>query len=224
VLSLTTCRGDVVKQPHQLALFHADTRFVLLVTSLFSSGLAAKLGPSAVVVFLVLRSSANYQTGKVFLGQRLIAEQAGITTATARRALATLEAHGLITRHQPHANARTTYTITDRIPVFQRDDEGEKQPAGTLTIPYVPVVAAARLNEARAALVRGVVPQGSPVTLHLTINVVQHTGTGDVVINSGPQERTFQRGAMDDETVAFFLRKIAEAGDEVGNEDKKPQK
>jgi Helix-turn-helix domain len=207
-----------MKQPHQLALFSADTRFVLLVTSLFSSGLAAKLGPSAVVVFLVLRSSANYQTGKVFLGQRLIAEQAGITTATARRALATLEAHGLITRHQAHANARTTYTITDRIPVFQRDEEGEKQPAGTLAIPYVPVVAAARLNEARAALVRGVVPQGSPVVLNLTINLVQHSGTGDVIVNNAGGSR-FHTGQMPPETVAFFSRMIADAAEPDGEPD-----
>lgn len=220
--SLTTSLGDVVKQPHQLALFSADTRFVLLVTSLFSSGLAAKLGPSAVVVFLVLRSSANYQTGKVFLGQRLIAEQAGITTKTARTALATLEAHGLITRHQPHANARTIYTLTDRIPVFQRDDDGEKQPAGTLAIPYVPVVAAARLNEARAALVRGIVPEGSPVTLHLTINVVQHSGSGDVVINNGQSEtRTLNFSGLDDQQRALFAR-LMEAAEAREADKKRP--
>jgi hypothetical protein len=131
-----------------------------------------------------------------------------------------LEAHGLITRQQAHANARTVYTITDRIPVFQRDDEGEKQPAGTLAIPYVPVVAAARLGEARAALVRGVVPDGSPVTLHLTINVVQHTGSGDVIINSGPQEQTFRRGSMTDEQVAWFAARIEEAQEKAGKPDK----
>lgn len=194
----------------QLALFSADTRFVLVVCSLFSSGLAAELGTTAVVVFLVLRSSANFQTGLVYLGLREISRQAGVSVSTTRRALTELERRGLIARRQPHPNGRTIYTLTDQLPVFQRDDHGEKQPAGTLAIPFVPQAASRNLEEARAALVRGVVPQGSPVVLNLTINLVQHSGSGDVIINGNTQQ-TFHAGQLDDDQRAFFARMIQSA-------------
>lgn len=203
----------------QLALFSADTRFVLVVCSLFSSGLAAELGTTAVVVFLVLRSSANFQTGLVYLGLREISRQAGISVSTTRRALTELERRGLIARRQPHPNGRTIYTLTDQLPVFQRDEKGEKQPAGTLAIPFVPQAASRNLEEARAALVRGVVPQGSPVVLNLTINLVQHTGTGDVIVNNAGSSH-FHTGQLPPETVAWFSRMIAEASPPEGEGNK----
>lgn len=218
--SPTTWPGDDVKTaPSQLALFAADTRFVLLVTSLFSSGLAAELGPTAVVVFLVLRSNANFTTGEVFIGQRLIAEQAGVTTLTARRALGTLEARGLIRRKQAHSRARTVYTICDVIPVFRNDDPERKEQAGSLQVPFVPRHATELLNDARAALYRGQVPQGSPITLNITI--VQHTGSGDVVVNNhGSNDTGFHVGAMPPETAAWFSRMIVEANERAGKPDK----
>lgn len=221
--SPTTWPGDDVKtSPGQLALFAADTRFVLLVTSLFSSGLAAELGPTAVVVFLVLRSNANFTTGEVFIGQRLIAEQAGVTTLTARRALLVLEARGLIRRKQAHSRARTIYTITDVIPVFKNDDPDRKEQAGSLQVPFVPRHATELLNEARVALVRGIVPNGSPVTLNLTINVVQHSGSGSVTINNhGDSSRTLNLSGLDDQQRAFFARMLEAA--EAREADKKPQ-
>lgn len=209
--------------PAQLALFAADTRFVLLVTSLFSSGLAAELGPTAVVVFLVLRSNANFTTGEVHIGQRLIAEQAGVTTLTARRALLQLEQRGLIRRRQAHSRARTVYTITDVIPVFKSDDPERKEQAGTLSVPFIPRHATDLLNEARSALYRGLVPNGSPVTLNLTINLVQHTGSGDVnVHNHGSNDTGFSTAGLTPDQVAWFSRMIVEAGTTGGKPDKKP--
>lgn len=222
--STTTCRGDLVRNAaNQLALFSADTRFVLVVTALFSSGLAAQLGTAATVVFLVLRSSANFHTGLVYLGQREISRQAGTSLPTTRKALATLEAKGLIQRRQPYANGRTIYTLTDQLAVFQRDEHGEKQPVGALAIPFVPHQASKHLDEARAALVRGVVPAGSPVTLNLTINLVQHTGSGSVTINNHSRQgdtQTLNLGSLDDNQRAFFARMLEAA--EAGNAHKKP--
>jgi Bacterial regulatory proteins, gntR family len=208
-----------MKSAQQLALFAADTRFVLLVTSLFSSGMAAELGPTAVVVFLVLRSNANFTTGEVHIGQRLIAEQAGVTTLTARKALTALETRGLITRRQPTARARTIYTITDQIPVFRSDDDERKEKAGVLAVPFVPRNATDALNDARAALYRGIVPAGSPVSLTLNITVVNNTGTGDVIVNNAGSSH-FHTGQLPPETVAWFSRMIAEATPPEGEGNK----
>lgn len=185
------------------------------MTSLFSSGLAAELGPTAVVVFLVLRSNANFTTGQVFIGQRLIAEQAGVTTLTARRALAMLEQRGLITRQQAHSRARTVYTITDVIPVFRNDDPERKDRVGTMSVPFVPRHAADLLNEAKAALYRGQLPQGSAITLNVTF--VQHNGGGDVVINNhgssanANSDDGFYLGKLDPKSANWFARMIVEA-------------
>lgn len=197
----------------QLALFHADTRFVLLVTSLFTSGLAASLGPSAVVVFLVLRANANYQTGKVHMGQRLIASQAGVTLPTTRKALTLLEQRGLISRHQDYENARTTYAITDRIPFFTNDEE--RNSAGTLAVPFVPMRTAEQLGEAREALRHGKAPEGSRVTINVTL--VQHTGSGNVVVNNGSDpSATLATTELPPEAQAFFTRLL---GNKSGRDD-----
>ena len=201
-------------QPRQLALFHADTRFVLLVTSLFTSGLAAQLGPSAVVVFLVLRANANFNSGKIFLGQRLIAMQAGISLPTTRRALSLLEQRGLISRHQETENARTTYSLTDRIPVFTNNEDREH--AGTLVLPYVPTRTSEQLQQARDCLQTGFAPSGANITINLTLQ--QHAGTGNnVVINQSKETSTHVVDAsnLTEEARAFFTRMMtAKAGEE----------
>lgn len=202
--------------PSQLALFAADTRFVLLVSSLFSSGLAAELGPTAVVVFLVLRAHANFQTGEVHIGQRRLADQVGVTTLTCRRALAALEAKGLISRSQEHSRARTTYTITDVIPVFHNDPEHKA--AGTIAVPFIPRRATELLNDAKASLYRGEPPPGSPITLNIT--VVHHSGSGDVVINNhGSSSEGFHIGKLDRERASWFARMIVEASERETEQD-----
>lgn len=208
--------------PAQLALFAADTRFVLLVTSLFSSGLAAQLGPTAVVVFLVLRSNANFTTGEVFIGQRLIAEQAGVTTLTARRALQQLEARGLIRRRQAHSRARTVYTITDVIPVFKNDAERSEQ-VGTFQVPFVPKHATELLNEAKAALYRGQVRPGSPIALTLNVTLIQNSGSGDVIVNNHA-DAGFHVGNLTPEQVSWFQRMIVEAGAGERLQDEDPDR
>lgn len=202
--------------PSQLALFAADTRFVLLVSSLFSSGLAAELGPTAVVVFLVLRAHANFQTGEVHIGQRRLADQVGVTTLTCRRALAALEAKGLISRSQEHSRARTTYTIIDVIPVFH-NDPGHRA-AGTIAVPFIPRRATELLNDVKASLYRGEPPAGSPITLNIT--VVHHSGSGDVVINNhGSSNEGFHIGKLDRERASWFARMIVEASERETEQD-----
>lgn len=200
----------------QLALFHADTRFVLLVTSLFTSGLAATLGPSAVVVFLVLRANANFNSGKIFLGQRLIATQAGISLPTTRKALALLEQHGLISRSQERDNSRTTYRITDRIPIFTNDEAREN--AGTLLVPFMPTKTAEQLAAARESLRYGDAPPAETrVVINLTL--VQHIGSGDVVVHNGTgsssTSKTLATKDLPAEAQAFFTRMMtAKTGEE----------
>lgn len=213
--------STVKTPPSQLALFAADTRFVLLVSSLFSSGLAAELGPTAVVVFLVLRAHANFKTGEVHIGQRRLADQVGVTTLTTRRALTALEARGLISRMQAHSRARTTYTITDVIPVFHNDPTQQAAPAGTISVPFIPSSAAQLLNDAKASLYRGEAPRGSPITLNIT--VVNHSGTGDVVVHnhgSTSSHDGFHVGKLGQETASFFARMIVEANDQGGKPDR----
>ena len=211
--------------PSQLALFAADTRFVLLVSSLFSSGLAAELGPTAVVVFLVLRAHANFKTGEVHIGQRRLADQVGVTTLTCRRALTALESRGLISRMQAHSRARTTYTITDVIPVFHNDPE-HKAPAGTISVPFIPATAAQLLNDAKASLYRGEAPRGSPITLNIT--VVHHSGTGDVVVHnhgsstsegSTSSDDGFHVGRLGEDRASWFARMIVEASERRSGQD-----
>jgi DNA-binding Lrp family transcriptional regulator len=195
----------------QLQLF-SDLRFTLYLSSLFTSGLAAELGVSAVVVFLVLRTHANFKNGVVVIGQRLISDQAGLTPVTTRKALAKLESKGLIKRTQAYDRARTSYQITDLVPVYNED----KTKAGVLEIPYAPDHMKTRLAHAKYALEQRRAPDGSQVTLHVdnskTLNVQFINVSGDhAMLNiSNGSGQTFTQGNLSPDLVNFFRRMMSD--------------
>ena len=73
----------------------------------------AKLGVSAVAVYIVLCRHANNKTGKCFPSQTLIAEKLDISIPTVRRAIRILVGHALITTEMEGTGrfAKTIYTV-----------------------------------------------------------------------------------------------------------------
>lgn len=181
-------------------LFAADTRYVLMLSAIISSGQAAEIGPIALAALVCLRTHANYQTGRCSVGQRLIAKQIGASPNATGKALRLLEEQNLIKRVSPHNNTRAVYEIQDEIPLFH-----DEKRAGEMMVPFVPLKIRERLDEAREVVRTGEVPQRSPITLNITLNIIQNNG-GTVVINEGASSTTHVLESLPTDMRGFFER------------------
>ena len=187
-------------------LFAADTRYVLLLSAIISSGKAAEIGPIALAVLVCLRTHANYQTGRCSVGQRLISKQIGASTGSVAKAIKLLEEQGLIKRTS-FGGARAVYEIQDEIPLFH-----DEKRAGEMLVPFVPLFVRDRLDEAREAARTGEVPAKSPITLNLTINIINNSGSGSVVVHGG---NTFSMDALPENIRSTFERMIRQQAEEA---------
>lgn len=166
-------------KPRQGELFHADLRYITLLSSLYSSGIAAQVGPLAVSTLICLRISADFRTGTVTIGQRRIAEQVGCSPASVNSAIKTLVNFGLITVVQNSHGNRNHYTITDKVPVFHED-----QLAREMRIPFVPTKSRDHLEDARSSLIDGR-DRGSVKLYNVTINVINADTVNINTVNVG---------------------------------------
>lgn len=200
--------APIAKMQEQPDLFFGDVRYILLLSAIISGGIANRIGPVAFCVFVCLRSHAQYNTGLVSVGHRLIASQMGISVGSVSKAISTLQENNLIEvlQDKKGTGGRNIYKLVDKIPVYQ-----DEKPAGIMKWDFQPLEVMQRLNEARQILHTGEVPSKSPITLSLTINIVQHNGTGDIIINSASDTATQYLENMPDSMKSFFSKMISEA-------------
>lgn len=185
-------------------LFAADLRYVLLLSALITSGTASQIGPIAIAVLIALKTSANYETGRCNLGQRLIGKQIGSSTSSVARALKILEEHSLIKVVSSGKSQRKMYQIVESIPLFK-----DEKPVGEMTFPFRPLSFAKMLMDARSIARTGEIPNASPIVLNLTINIIQHTGSGNVVVNESKETSTHVvEGSLTADAKAFFARML----------------
>ncbi|MHA6891409.1 helix-turn-helix domain-containing protein [Ralstonia pseudosolanacearum] len=69
----------------------AETTWFHIFRSMFSSRDAARMGPYAVTVYLVIKAHANFHTGNSFPSIELIADETGISRSQVIRVLKVLE-------------------------------------------------------------------------------------------------------------------------------------
>ncbi len=170
------------QKPKQQDLFYGDTRFLLMLTSLISSGRASLLGGDPILVYLILKCNADYVTSRASVGTARIKELSGIRSQkTIMSCLQKLEEHQLIKRINPNESGkRSVYEISD--PVYLYDKDGSF--AGNAIVPYRPKHLGEQISELKENFLRnGVVPSNSTIKFNITI--VHNTDKGTVNINNG---------------------------------------
>lgn len=178
-------KSPPASKPKQGELFHADLRYITLLSSLYSSGIAAQVGPLAVSTLICLRIHADFRSGNVTIGQRRIAEQVGCSPASVNNAIKTLVSFGLVTVVENSHGRRSHYTITDKVPVFHED-----QLAREMQIPFVPTKSRDHLEDARNSLIDGR-NRGSVRLYNFTINVINAETVNINNVNVGADATSF---------------------------------
>lgn len=92
-----------------------DSSFTTAQRDLFLSGLAAKVGAGAHMVWTVLKIHSGYSTGQCWPGVRRIAELSGMGVASVHRAIKTLEEHRMLRIAEKGSGKKTTRYIPREI-------------------------------------------------------------------------------------------------------------
>ncbi len=122
-----------------------DTTYLTQQRDVFTSGLAARVGPNAYAVWMAIKSHANFNTGEAWCGVRKIAELAGISPMTAQRALKVLREEHLL-RVARQEGQRLVYVARERM-----DLRIGQRVIATVVIDYVPNSMRKRLERLKAA-------------------------------------------------------------------------
>jgi DNA-binding transcriptional ArsR family regulator len=77
----------------ELAWFH-------VFKAMIDDGELAKMGPSAFATYCVIKSHANFSTGKAFPSVETMCKKSGISERQVKRDLLTLEQHGYIVKEK----------------------------------------------------------------------------------------------------------------------------
>jgi DNA-binding MarR family transcriptional regulator len=103
--------------------YHAPTQWFHIFKAMFDQGGVAKIGPYAFTVYAVIKSHANYNTGRAGPGIDVIAAKGGISPSQVKRELDVLEAEGYITRSKTGRSNR--YTLAEKIQITNEEGKAK---------------------------------------------------------------------------------------------------
>ncbi|UZF34539.1 helix-turn-helix domain-containing protein [Ralstonia pseudosolanacearum] len=159
--------------------FRAETTWFHVFRSMFSSHDAARMGPYAVTVYLVIKAHANFNTGNSFPSIELIADETGISRSQVIRVLKVLETFGYLKRTR--VGRKNEYRLREKVSI--RDGSGRQ--AAVATWDYLPTTVQAAMADLKNLMLSGNFSGSRVVHIErLQINVTQ--AAGDVItINTG---------------------------------------
>lgn len=129
-----------------------DASFQTVQRDLFTSGMAAQIGANAFVVWLAIKSHADYNTGKAWPGMRRLADLTGLSLGPVHRAIQVLlEAHLLRVEKESKGGRRgQTYVACERM-----DVRLGSRILCTVVLDYVPATLRQSINSIDQALKTG---------------------------------------------------------------------
>lgn len=129
-----------------------DASFQTVQRDLFTSGMAAQIGANAFVVWLAIKSHADYNTGKAWPGMRRLADLTGLSLGPVHRAVQILlDAHLLRVEKESKGGRRgQTYIACERMDVRLGN-----RILCTVVLDYVPATLRQSLNSIDQALKTG---------------------------------------------------------------------
>lgn len=157
----------------------AETTWFHVFRSMFSSRDAARMGPYAVTVYLVIKAHTNFNTGNSFPSIDVIVDETGISRSQVIRVLKVLETFGYLKRTK--AGRKNEYRLREKVSI--RDGSGRQ--AAVATWDYLPTTVQAATADLKNLMLSGNFSGSRVVHIErLQINVTQ--AAGDVItINSG---------------------------------------
>lgn len=157
----------------ELAWFH-------VFKAMIEDGELAKMGPSAFATYCVIKSHANFSTGKAFPSVETISQKSGISERQVKNDLKTLEQHGYIVKEKQGRS--NLYTLREKILIT--DHTGK--PAGQATWDYLPDAVRTAVADVKNVLMSGSFDDAKVVKIeNLQVVIVNAEPGATVNVNSG---------------------------------------
>lgn len=122
-----------------------DITYQTQLRDMFESGLAAAIGPSALAVWMAIKSHADFVTGECFPGVRRLMEVTGQASATVQKAIGTLLEWHLL-RISRKVGQRHYYIARERV-----DVRIGARVVSTIVVDYLPKTMRERLKRLQQA-------------------------------------------------------------------------
>ena len=155
-------------------ILNADTYWVHLLKDMIHSGEAAKIGPYALAVYVVIKAHVN-MAGSSFPSVQTIAEKSGMSDRQVLRQLKILTEAGFLTNSREGKGSRNPYTLREKVHI-QGGGEG-----AVASWDYVPSKMSDTLAELKNILLTGKTGSTNIHIENLQINLTM----GDATINNG---------------------------------------
>lgn len=130
---------------------HIDSSFTTEQRDLFASGVVAEIGVNAYAVWSAIKFYADYNTGHAWPGMRTLGEKLGISAATVKRAIDTLEKASMVRVIANSTRRRgQTYIAREKMAVRLGN-----RVLCSIVIDYVPGTLRTKINRLETALRSG---------------------------------------------------------------------
>ena len=143
----------------QADLFATETRWFHVLKTMIDAGEVAKMGAHAFLVYCVIKSHSNFQTGRAFPGVDLISEKSGMSVRQVVRELKTLEKLGHLTKIR--VGRSNDYYLRERVEITDRQGEV----VAHATWDYMPNMFKHAIEDLKKVVLRG--DLGSAQVVHI---------------------------------------------------------
>lgn len=159
-------------------VLEADTQWFHVFRSMIDSGELARLSGSALKVYLVIKSYANYRSGEAFPAESTVAEKSGLSLAQVKRAIKELQQLAYLSISK--RGRKNHYSLKEKVMV--RNGAGDS--AATVTWDYIPGEVANAVDELKTYVSSGQADSAQLINIqNLQVNINQ-VSPGGVVINN----------------------------------------
>jgi DNA-binding transcriptional ArsR family regulator len=160
---------------------NAEVTWFHVFKAMIDDGELAKMGTSAFATYCVIKSHANFSTGKAFPSIETICKKSGISERQVKIDLKTLEQHGYIIKEKQGRN--NIYTLREKILIT--DETGK--PAGQASWDYLPDGVRSAVSDVKNVLMSGSFDEAKVVKIeNLQIVIVNaEPGSNVNVVNHG---------------------------------------
>lgn len=160
----------------------ADTQWFHVFKSMIESGELANISGSAVKVYLVIKSYANYRTGEAFPAETTIAKKAGLSLSQVKRAVKELQQ--LTYLYISKRGRKNHYQLIEKVLV--RNSAGDS--AAAVTWNYTPAEVTSAVDELKNYVNSGQADGAQLINIqNLQVNINQVSSGGVVVNNQAAQ-------------------------------------
>lgn len=163
-------------------VLEADTQWFHVFRSMIDSGELARLSGSALKVYLVIKSYANYRNGGAFPAELTVAEKSGLSIAQVKRSIKELQNLEYLSISK--RGRKNHYILKEKVMV--RNATGDS--AATASWDYIPAEVANAVDELKSYVTSGQADSAQLINIqNLQVNINQVSPGGVVVNNQAAQ-------------------------------------